>query len=208
VQLQSYETLSPEGKKTFLKELLSAPQLDEESHAGLAKVLFSLEEDDAKYSAMDSRSGHDPKLFDVLITDITDTDLRTIGNELGSLRLSAAAEFQSNDNPINGLIYGPTFRVFVPIIVSKKHININVTFLFDTGSPNTYLREDTMRALGFVDNIPSDTMVRINGIGITAYLSRGHFVNVDIMGQDCMAFLRAKVLLDYGLKTVEVQVVV
>jgi hypothetical protein len=204
-QLERYLSLSPAGKKSFLRDLLSASQPDEESHVGLAKVLFSLEDEDAKYSAMEPRSRHDPKLFDVLITDISETNLLNIGRELGTGRLSAAPEFQPNAYPIKGIIYGPTSRVFVPMIVGKRDININVPFLFDTGSPNTYLREDTMRALGFVDNIPTDTMVRINDITITAFLSRGHFENVDLIGQDCMVSLRAKVLLDYGDKTVEVQ---
>ena len=203
VQQEKYESLCPAGKKAFLKELI-ASEPDEESHVGLAKMLFSLEDEDAKYSAMDSRSKHDPKLFDVLINDISEIDLLNIGTELSAPRLSVAAKFESNTDPINGIMYGPTLRVFVPMIVRKRHININVLFLFNTGSPNTYLREDTMRALGFVDNTPTDTMVLINGIGITAYLSRGHFENVDLMGQDWMAFLRAKALRDHCAKTEQV----
>lgn len=202
-QLEEFEKMSPAGKKTFLRNLMSEWQPEEESHKCVAKMLFDIEDEDAKYSAMDSRSGHAPKLFDVLINDITDTDLMHIGDELGAVRLSTVRK-ETYDYPVTGLIYGPTLRVFVPLVVKKRHASIYVHFLFDTGSPNTYLREDTMRALGFTENVPSDTMVTINGVGITAYLSRGHFENVDLMGQDWMAFLRAKVALDYGLKTVEV----
>lgn len=106
---------------------------------------------------------------------------------------------------IRSNIYGPTLRVFVPMIVRKGHVNINVHFLFNTASPNTYLREDTMRALGIADSSLTDPMMLlINGIGITVYRSRGHFENVDLLGQDWMAFLRARVLLDYGSKTAQV----
>lgn len=204
VQQEEYERLCSAGKKAFLKELI-ASEPDEESHVGLAKMLFSLEDEDAKYSAMDSRSKHDPKLFDVLINDISEIDLQNIGTELSAPRLSVAAKFESNTDPINGIMYGPTLRVFLPLIVSKRRKNITVLFLFNTGSPNTYLREDTLRALGFLENIPSDTNVIINGTGVTVYQSRGHFENVDLIGQDWMAFSRAKVLLDYGLKTAEVR---
>jgi hypothetical protein len=55
-----------------------------------------------------------------------------------------------------------------------------------------------------MDNIPTGTMVLINGIGISVYLSRGHFANVDLIGQDWMAFLRAKVVLDYDIKAAQV----
>lgn len=59
-----------------------------------------LEVKDAIYSPMDSRSVHDPKLYDIMLTDITEADNRNLDTELGTLRLSAVAEFQPNAYPI------------------------------------------------------------------------------------------------------------
>lgn len=200
-QIQFSKLSTTAAKKNFLCKILATSAPNEEFYAGLNKILHDLEDEDFKYSAMESRSVHVPKQFDVLITDITEADLTNIGNEPGAPRLSVAAEFKPSSYPIYGIIHGTTLRVFVPLIVCHY---IPVPFLFATGSPNTYLREDTMRALGMVENIPSDTMVQINGIGITVYRSRGHFKNVDLIGQDWMSFLGASVKMDYRTQTVEV----
>lgn len=201
-QQYHYSTLSPAAKKLFLKSLMEETSADEPREA-LAKVLFELEDEDAKYSAMDKRSTHEPQSFDVLITDISEADFQLIGQEMGIVRLSKTAPFHPTSYPIYGIMYGPTLRVFIPLVVTKKTISVHVCFLFDTGSPNTYLREDTFQALGYMESTPSSTMVSINGVGLTVYLSRGHFENVDLIGQDCMAFLGGKVSLDYIAKTAQ-----
>ena len=124
-----------------------------------------------------SRPTFQPDEYDVLITDIAENDLNSIGNELGYKRLESTERV--TEYPIYGIMYGANFRVFVPFVVQKRKIKVNVNFLFDSGSPCTYLRNDTLMAIGFQEFIPNDTNVIINGKGMTVYRSKAHFENID-----------------------------
>jgi hypothetical protein len=145
-----------------------------------------------------------PNKYDVLILDITPEDLSRIGEELGSQALSVASV--SPTFPVRGILFGLSHRMFVPLIVSKREKAINVNFLFDTGSPNTYLRAETLACLGMFrqENIPSETNVLIHGTSTTVYLSSNHFENVDLLGQDYFAKIRGLVTIDYPLQCLEV----
>ena len=145
-----------------------------------------------------------PNLYDVLILDITASDLTRIGEELGSIPLSEASALPSF--PVRGILFGQSQRMFVPLIVSKRSKSMHVNFLFDTGSPNTYLRQETLAALGFNQSIPSETNVIIHGTAMTVYLSSNHFENVDLLGQDYMTAIRGLVTIDYPLKEIVVNV--
>jgi len=145
-----------------------------------------------------------PNLYDVLILDITSSDLNKIGEELESISLSEAQVVPSF--PVKGILFGQGQRMFVPLIVSKRSKSINVNFLFDTGSPNTYLRRETLAALGFVQSTPTETNVNIHGTAMTVYLSSNHFENVDLLGQDYMTAVRGTVCIDYPLKEIVVNV--
>ena len=52
-------------------------------------------------------------------------------------------------------MYGSGLRIFVPLVVKTKESAVNVSFLMDTGSPSIYLREETLEALGYKENIPA-----------------------------------------------------
>jgi hypothetical protein len=146
-----------------------------------------------------------PNAYDVLITDITSEDLNRIAYELQSIALT-----ETTTNPIfpvHGIIYGPNHRIFVPLVVSKRSKTINVNFLFDCGSPNTYLRSETLSALGFKDSIPIDTIVAIHGTAITVYPATNHFENVDLLGQDYLAAIRGLVMINYPLKQIEIRMI-
>ena len=139
-------------------------------------------------------------MFDVLINDINESDLHLIGQEVGITRLSIADSVAPF--PIKGILYGDSQRIFIPAVITKKSINVHVLFLIDTGSPNTYLREDTLMTLGFTAVIPSGTLVKINNVGLTVHLSRGHFANVDLLGQDFFISLGALLTVNYKRKEV------
>lgn len=141
-----------------------------------------------------------PKMYDVLILDITSSDLTKIGEELESIPLSDTLVNPSF--PVKGMLFGQGQRMFVPLIVSKRSKSINVNFLFDTGSPNTYLRRETLAALGFGESIPTETNVYIHGTAMTVYLSSNHFENVDLLGQDYMTAIRGLVSIDYPLREI------
>lgn len=166
---------------------------------GVQKLLFDLETDERQYTPMEPRMLTNPLEFDVLITDISEADFSRIGEELGVSRLSTADVIGSF--PVTGIVYGSSHRVFVPLVVKKRQKLVNLMFLVDTGSPNTYLREDSLIALGHTEAIPSDTLVEINGIGLTVFPSRGHFANVDLLGQD---FFTSWAMLSINYKKKEV----
>ena len=145
-----------------------------------------------------------PDKYEVLITDIQDDDLKSIGDRLGFRRLSHA-NIQDAVLPVRGIMRGISVRMFIPLIVSYKNISIHVIFLMDTGSPNTYLRTDTFEKLGFNENIPSDANVEIQGTTLTVYPSHNHFENVDLLGQDFMSLRNVRMISDYKRKTIIIE---
>lgn len=48
--------------------------------------------------------------------------------------------------------------------MKTKKSAVNALFLMDTSSPSTYLREETLEALGYTENIPAESMVDFHGI--------------------------------------------
>lgn len=142
-----------------------------------------------------------PENYEVLITDIQDNDLKSIGDRLGVHRLEET-EKQYATFPVQGIMRGISVRMFVPLVVGYKDTFIHVIFLIDTGSPNTYLRIDTFEKLGFRDNIPSDVNIDIQGTTLTVYPSHSHFENVDLLGQDFMTQMNIKMVADYKRKTI------
>jgi hypothetical protein len=57
---------------------------------------------------------------------------------------------------------------------------------------------NTFEALGFTEHMPDEANVFIHDVGLTVYKSRGHFENVDLVGQDFMKGCVAKVPIDYN----------
>lgn len=92
-----------------------------------------------------------PNAYDVVITDISTRDLLRITDEPNAPALSPST---SAAFPVNGILYRPGVRIFVPLTVSKRNCSVNVNFSLDTGSPNTHLRTQTFAALGFVEAVP------------------------------------------------------
>ena len=76
---------------------------------------------------------------------------------------------------------------------------VNTLFLVDTGSPITFLRPDTLAALGFRKGIPVGAPVRviIHGMYLYVSVSHGHFANVDLIGQDFFVAAKAHLVIDY-----------
>jgi hypothetical protein len=76
-------------------------------------------------------------------------------------------------------------------------------FLYDTGSPHTYLRRETWAALGFGPgiDIPSRTNVTVQGVIVPVSMSRGHFANVDLLGQNYCEKAGLRIEMDYRRRT-------
>jgi hypothetical protein len=129
--------------------------------------------------------------------DITDIDLRS---------LSAVSEYFGIDRlapvttapviPIKGKIFGANDRVFFPLIVSRGDTAIATPFLYTASSPYTFLRRDTLNALGVTEDIPLGTEITIHGQKhFTVYESPRHFSSVDLLGQDFLKFSNLEVRL-------------
>lgn len=135
--------------------------------------------------------------FDVLMTDIKEEDFSTIGMDLGVERLSLA--LSDGPFPVAGTIFGANHRIFVPLTVRHtRGCAVNVLFLLDTGAPTSFLRRDTLAALGYTDTVPSTANVYIQGVKVAVGVSHGHFANVDLLGQDVMIRMGAKLMVDYA----------
>ena len=131
-----------------------------------------------------------PNEYDVLITDITEGDMLKIGEILGLVCDPPVF-------PIKGIMYGQNVRVFVPLVVKVRQTSINVNFLFDTGSPVSYLRAETFENLGFRESVPSEVVANIHGFSAPVHLSHGHFENVNVLGQDYLRRVGIIATLDY-----------
>jgi hypothetical protein len=141
--------------------------------------------------------------YDVLINDIGENDFEQFALEL---EFPARVAALKSDSPIPvspyvGLVRGLSSRVFVVLPVVRKEWRVNVLFLVDTGSPYTYIREQTMAMLGLDDNIPQALQVKIGIYDMGVGLSRGHFYNVDLLGGDFLRLARAVLNVDYFTNT-------
>jgi hypothetical protein len=206
---EQYEKLPHAGKKAFLQNILygtNTPMQDEVARAGLAKVLSDLEREESKCNATGTPANNDIKTGDVVTRDITESVLRSIESEFGISRLSPAVHADSHpvEYPVQGIIYGPNLRTFVPMVVTAGSVAINVLFMFDNGAPRTHLREDTLRALGFIGTVPAATTVRINEVTTRVCRSCRPISNVDLLGQDWMALRKARVVLDNAAKSLTI----
>ena len=195
-EYQELKKMSPNSKISALRKLSEKM----ENGSDLSTMQTHL------FRLMDEKRSHlefaaptvSPFTYDILVSDISEADLSRIGEELGVVALSLA--IADPIFPVNGIMYGSGVRVFIPLVVKKRGISINVNFLFDTGSPNTHLRQETLHALGFSESVPSEINAVIHGTSLTVYLSQNHYENVDLLGQDFMIAVRGKLILDYPLR--------
>ncbi len=141
-----------------------------------------------------------PASFDVNVTDISEAVLADLRHHFGFTRLSPLASPSDARFPARGVVYGVNRRVFVPLAV--RHASgepLRVFFLVDTGAPSTFLREDTLRALGLsTHGLSIAPNVFINDIKISVGLSHGHFASVDLLGADFLFRAQTTVTIDYA----------
>ena len=87
----------------------------------------------------------------------------------------------------------------VPLVVRHpRREPVRVLFLLATGAPTTFLRPETLQALGYTDNAPADANVLIQGIPTTVGVSHGHFASVDLLGADFLSTMDADLRVAYA----------
>ncbi len=146
-----------------------------------------------------------PAAFDVVTTDISEADLARLGPEhFGCERLARASS--DAGFPARGVIWGASHRIFVPLTVRHSDGEpVRVLFLLDTASPHTFLRADTLRALGLVASPSTSPNVFINGTKVSVSMSHSRFANVDLVGADFLVRVSATVQIDYAALEVIVE---
>ena len=144
------------------------------------------------YSIHDPPGYIKPSLQDMLLTDITAEELLKIAERLEVDYLGPAAEFPSSF-PISGKIHGNNKRLMVSLSCRREGNNskpINIIFLIDTGSPNTFLSVKAMEALVGKPGCGStmDVMIHSDNV-ITCHLSPHdkHFADVNVLGMDFLS---------------------
>jgi len=135
--------------------------------------------------------------YDTWINDISPEQLEHIGTELQHQSL-APALLSDIVFPVHGIIYGRGKRHFVTLVVAKRTTYLHVNFLYDSGSPQTYLQPKTLRALGYTESIPADPIVSIHGRPIDVRVSTDkRFSYLDVLGQDYMSAIAAHIFCDF-----------
>ena len=90
-----------------------------------------------------------PELFDILLSDIDEKVLHDeISTELGSAYLLETPHLTSPYTTINGIVFGDYHRVLFPLVVRlpRKPHSYVIHFLYDSGSPFSYLSQEVCGA--------------------------------------------------------------
>ena len=156
-----------------------------------------------------------PSEFDVNMTDITEDTLNIVADDMGMdprWRKKRIHMFDRVNFPVEGIIYGPNQRVFIPLVVEtvkqrKKQENRHAIFIMVTASPYTFLTSDVLSELGLFDpdyDIPRGIEVDIQGRTLAVHLSHGQFSHVNILGMDYLAAIALQLNIHYPAKTVTI----
>jgi hypothetical protein len=146
--------------------------------------------------------------YDILLTDIKGETIRTLEID-GSTHLSEAqTSIEQVSVSLNGVTYGDYSRVLVRAVLSAKQKSVNAIMLVDTGSPYTFLTDETFKALGInLEEQPSDQafIVLVNAQRTKAHLSKAHFEEVNVLGTNFLDFCELQV--NYPKKTARITIV-
>ena len=86
-----------------------------------------------------------PNLYDILLSDIDEKVLHNeISTALGSAYLSETPHLTSPLATVDGIVFGEYNRVLSPLVIRfpcKSHSYI-IHFLYDSGSPHTFLSQE------------------------------------------------------------------
>ncbi len=192
-QFNALQQMSPGSKLTRLSAI--AAELEDRNEIAIVQRFISSEFDKVRTPLDENSFVTPPDVYDVLLMDIKPEDFFKISRRLGVEPLSIPTSVPSF--PAHGIIYGSCHRLFISLVVKKRSISLNVNFLYDTGSPYTYLRAETLKALGFTENVPEDADVLIHGCATTVYPSTKHFAEVDILGQEYVNDISAAINISF-----------
>lgn len=119
------------------------------------------------------------------LQDIRRENLMYISEKLGSKKYLGETRDEPSF-PVKGMIYSAmNGRRCVNLVVGLGNRKVYVPFIIDSGSPRSTLSEETLKALGFSDYIPSEIVVNIHGFEDTciSYASNNERLkDINILG--------------------------
>lgn len=148
-----------------------------------------------------------PSEFDILLTDVHSKDLHhDIAKQLNHLYLSNC-DYDDAVTHIDGIIWGPHNRIFVPMIVRIGDVKKHVHFLLDTGSPKTYISQEVFTSFNkMISNPNNPVSLNINNHRIMVFQSpeKSHYEDINILGTDFLKTYNAKLTIDFEHDKVQI----
>jgi hypothetical protein len=146
---------------------------------------------------------------DVLISDMTGEAIWKVEiNGEKHLMLADDIYKSRSDTKVTmeGITHGDNHRVLVMAAVWARGNARKAVMLVDTGSPRTFLTEETFNALGIkVENMPMNKVqLLVNRRWVTVHLSQAHFADVNVLGTDFLS--KADLHVSYLRKTVRITI--
>ena len=137
-----------------------------------------------------------PDEYNVLFSDISPENLATkVSKALHCQYLSQSSSTVQAE--VQGRLYGPNLRSMFTLPVTCKEVTYNVHFLFDTGSPATFLSQSALKGWQIPDWDIDNHTFRINGSRIRpscsnapvwnqdrGQLEKSRFEGVNLLGMD------------------------
>jgi hypothetical protein len=141
-----------------------------------------------------------PNDVDVLLLDLPVATMRLKTLHVFGYTYNSPTTIPANF-PIHGVILKDSHeRIVFPLVVSYKKKKIQTSCLADTGSPYTYLSDETFRALGLeIKDNDNGFNLNIHGAPVTTYRSVNHFSDINMCGQSF--FAEHKLLLTVNYRT-------
>ena len=197
----------------------SSPKNVDGSFARLDEVLiplYLLQRMIDTIGPLDQPSGYvSPDSYDVFMSDIKPHDLPTKISEAMGVKYLSPVESKV-PWPLTGKVWGINRRILFTLPVAKKNGNaVNVHFIFDTGSPATYIAKSTLDALGVQEWQLGDAVMTVNGTKTLLTVSDSvktpdgkpcHFVGLNLLGMDYLDRINGKLLVEMQMNTATILV--
>jgi hypothetical protein len=148
-----------------------------------------------------------PDSYDVLISDIKPEQLPKEISRVMGIEYLSKVQRNSETWPVVGKVYGVNKRILItlPVESSKSTDSVMVHFIFDTGSPATFIAKSTLDALKLEEWQLGYTVMKVNGTRLDLSISdttKGpdgrpcHFVGLNLLGMDFLERINASLLIN------------
>ena len=129
------------------------------------------------------------KNFDIMLGDIPGIDVeKKIAPALGIIHLGESSKKPEEYDDISGTVYGDGLRCFAPMVLDNGEKKIDAVFLVDTGAPQTFISEKTLRAMNWSYEIDNHVLLKINGVELLVQKSKNHFAEINVLGMDFLLY--------------------